>query len=186
MNRKIFRALDILISALSSVVWLPIFGIIFLLLLAETSRPLYIQQRVGRNGCTFRILKFRTMREDVPVIATHLVDSIYITTIGKFLRSSKLDEIPQLINVLIGDMSLVGPRPSLPSLTSVVKEREKLGVLRVRPGITGLSQLRGVDMSTPVILAETDAMMITRFTTKAYFYYLISTLTARWQRPRSL
>ena len=107
--------------------------------------------------------------------ATHLVDSSNITTLGYFLRKFKLDEIPQLYNVLIGNMSLVGPRPCLLNHRKLIMERKKRGVFLVRPGITGLAQVNGIDMSTPTFLAKTDLRMIRQMNLFYYFYYILIT-----------
>jgi lipopolysaccharide/colanic/teichoic acid biosynthesis glycosyltransferase len=111
-----------------------------------------------------------------PSIATHLINSNSITRCGNFLRASKLDELPQLFNVLIGDMSLVGPRPNLLSQIELTKERDSKGVYSIRPGITGLAQIQKIDMSTPKILVATDVQMITHFNTITYFKYIYFTI----------
>jgi lipopolysaccharide/colanic/teichoic acid biosynthesis glycosyltransferase len=105
-----------------------------------------------------------------------MVSSTAVTVIGAFLRRSKLDELPQLWNVLRGDMSLVGPRPGLPGQHELVRARESEGVFSARPGITGLAQLRGIDMSTPELLALTDAEMLRRLNLKSYFAYIFQTV----------
>src|SRR5690554_7462025 len=99
----------------------------------DTGSPLFLQQRVGRHQKLFTLVKFRTMRKDTEHTASHLVDASAVTPIGRFLRRVKLDELPQLWNVLKGEMSLVGPRPCLPSQVRLIAEREKLGVFAVRP-----------------------------------------------------
>lgn len=101
--------------------------------------------------------KFRTMANDTRHVASHLADHDKISPLGHTLRRTKLDELPQLINVLKGEMSFVGPRPSLISQTELIAERKRLNVLRLRPGITGISQIRGIDMRDPVRLAQSDA-----------------------------
>jgi lipopolysaccharide/colanic/teichoic acid biosynthesis glycosyltransferase len=107
---------------------------------------------------------------------THLINSLNITWFGSFLRKFKLDELPQLFNVLIGDMSLVGPRPCLPNQKKLIIERKKRRVFNVRPGITGLAQVLGIDMSTPSLLAKTDSKMIKKMNLFDYFYYIFVTL----------
>jgi O-antigen biosynthesis protein WbqP len=97
------------------------------------------------------------MYVDTPSVPTHDVKASHVTRVGRFLRRTKLDELPQLWNVLKGEMSFVGPRPCLPSQAELIEERLKRGVLALRPGITGISQIRGIDMSTPALLAESDA-----------------------------
>ena len=116
------------------------------------------------------------MRLNTPSVATHLASVSSITSFGSFLRKFKLDELPQLFNVLIGDMSFVGPRPNLFNQEELVFERDKLGVYEVRPGITGLAQINKIDMSTPQLLAETDAKMIQEFNILNYFKYIFLTV----------
>lgn len=127
------------------------------------------------NKKSFTLLKFRTMRPGTESVATHLVDKSAVTTFGQFMRNTKLDELPQLWNVLVGQMSLVGPRPSLCNQLKVIAAREKLGIYRVRPGITGLAQIRGIDMSTPELLAKTDKEMLDSFDAYHYCRYILST-----------
>jgi lipopolysaccharide/colanic/teichoic acid biosynthesis glycosyltransferase len=112
---------------------------------------------VGRHLQPFQLYKLRTMRLDTAHVASHLAPSSQITRVGRLLRRLKIDELPQLICVLRGDMSLVGPRPCLPAQTELVEERSRRGVYKARPGITGLAQVNGIDMSTPVELAIADA-----------------------------
>jgi len=118
---------------------------------------LFRQVRVGRQQRTFTCLKLRTMHIHTPNAGTHEVAASSVTGLGAFLRRTKLDELPQVINVLLNQMSLVGPRPSLPSQTEVIAARAKVGVDVLKPGITGLSQCRGIDMSTPNQLAISDS-----------------------------
>jgi len=166
------RLLDIGISLLALLVFFPFLLAIFFLGLADTGSPIFQQIRVGQNQRPFTLIKFRTMKRETLSVATHLVDPQAVTPIGHFLRRSKLDELPQLWNVLKGEMSLVGPRPCLFSQEELMRERERLGVFAVRPGITGLAQIRGIDMSTPQLLAETDAEMLATLGVREYFQYL--------------
>ena len=112
-------------------------------------------------------------------VATHLVSKNSITKFGGILRSTKLDELPQLWNVLKGDMSLIGPRPSLINQTELIKSREKFNIYNVKPGITGLSQINNIDMSNPELLARKDREMIDKMSLKNYFKYLILTLLGK-------
>jgi len=116
------------------------------------------------------------MRPETASLGTHEVDPNQVTVWGKILRKTKIDELPQLWNVLRGEMSLVGPRPCLPGQNELVQVRRKLEVFSVRPGITGLAQIRGIDMSKPELLAQTDADMIQTLSTKKYFKYIYLTL----------
>ena len=135
----------------------PIMIIIALLIkLSSTGPALFKQERVGIKGTTFTCLKFRTMYLGTENRPTHEVKGAAITKIGHVLRGTKLDELPQLINVLMGDMALVGPRPCLPSQDELIKARQKYGALKVTPGITGLAQINNIDMSEPVRLARID------------------------------
>lgn len=123
--------------------------------------PLFLQTRVGKNQRAFKLLKLRTMAKGTAQKGSHEVSAAQITRVGHFLRRTKIDELPQIWNVLIGDMSFVGPRPCLPNQTELVAERQKRGVFEVRPGITGPAQLAGIDMSTPETLAIADARYVT-------------------------
>ena len=170
------RVFDVVFSAAGLLLGSPLLCVLWVLGWLATRSPIFRQVRLGRNQRPFVLLKFRTMRigtEDVP---THLVSASSITPLGVFLRRSKLDELPQLWNVLRGDMSLVGPRPGLPTQTVLTEARERRGVFKVRPGITGLSQLQGIDMSMPDMLAEVDALMLDRLTVVNYFRYIVATV----------
>ena len=169
------RVLDILISAIGILIFaLPI--VVFCLIsLIGGSPPIFKQTRLGQNKQTFSLLKLRTMRLGTDELPTHLIDSSQVTRVGNVLRSSKVDELPQLLNVFLGQMSLVGPRPCLLNQKELIDAREKLDVFAVRPGITGLAQISGVDMSSPVSLAKLDAKMISNLTLNNYFYLIFLT-----------
>lgn len=152
------RLFDVVASALGLVLGAPVIFVCILLVRRETPGPgLFKQVRVGRDGAPFHCYKLRTMFAGSPSVPTHEAGKAMVTPLGGFLRRSKLDELPQLWNVLKGEMSFVGPRPCLPSQQTLIGERQARGVLTLRPGITGLAQVRGIDMSDPVLLAETDA-----------------------------
>lgn len=124
------------------------------------------------------------MPVDTKSVATHLVGASSVTKLGSFLRKTKLDELPQLLNVLKGDMSLVGPRPCLFNQKELIDARQSKGVLDVRPGITGLAQINEIDMSTPQLLADWDLRMIESMSVKAYFTYIFQTLLGRGRGDR--
>jgi O-antigen biosynthesis protein WbqP len=128
-----------------------------LIRLDSPGAAIFRQKRVGRNRKPFICYKLRTMAAGTKQAGTHEVSASSVTKIGRFLRATKLDEIPQLWNVVRGEMAFVGPRPCLPSQAELVHEREIRGVYGILPGITGLGQVRGIDMSEPLRLAEVDA-----------------------------
>jgi O-antigen biosynthesis protein WbqP len=134
--------------------------VVFCAVLIRLSSPgpaILRQERVGKGAASFICLKLRTMQLGTANIASHLNSTAVITPLGRVLRRLKLDEVPQFWNILKGDMSFVGPRPCLPSQCELIEARRMLGVYALRPGITGVSQVAGVDMSEPVQLAELDA-----------------------------
>ena len=171
------RLLDIIFSFLGLILFFPFFILIFLVGFLDTGFPLFIQKRVGLNLKNFILIKFRTMKIGTLFVATHLIDKSNITRHGYFLRKFKLDELPQLLNVLLGHMSLVGPRPCLPNQKRLIIERKKRGLFKVRPGITGLAQVSGINMSRPVILAKADLKMTKQMNLFYYFYYIFKTVS---------
>lgn len=181
---KLIRMTDILLSICGLVFGSPIIVAISLLCWFDTRSPFFWQERVGQRKRTFTLVKFRTMTVDTPDIASHLASKDSITKLGLFLRRTKLDELPQLWNVLKGEMSLVGPRPCLLSQVELIEHRELLGVFNLRPGITGLAQIQGVDMSDPIRLARIDAQMIEDFSLKAYFRILFWTALGKGRGDR--
>ena len=135
------RFFDIVFSLLGLIVGFPLLLLLTLMGLLDTGSPIFRQVRVGRHQKPFTLIKFRTMAVDTASVATHLASSASITRFGHFLRRTKLDELPQLWNVLKGEMSLVGPRPGLFNQQELTEERAKRHVFDVRPGITGLAQV---------------------------------------------
>ena len=170
------RVFDIIFSFVGLILFGPIFLAVIVIGFFDTGSPIFRQERVGMHKKPFRLMKFRSMHLNAPSVATHLASASSITPFGSFLRKSKLDELPQLWNVLVGDMSLVGPRPNLSNQEELIKERESLGVYSVLPGITGLAQINKIDMSTPKILAEADAKMIEELNSLVYFKYIFLTV----------
>ena len=170
------RIFDILFSFFGLVFLSPILLILFTVCYFDTGLPIFRQERIGKDKQPFRLMKFRSMHLNAPSVATHLASASSITAFGSFLRKSKLDELPQLWNVFLGDMSLVGPRPNLFNQEELIHERDSLGVYSIRPGITGLAQINKIDMSSPQLLAETDAKMIQELNTLGYFKYILLTV----------
>ncbi|NCN68125.1 MAG: lipid carrier--UDP-N-acetylgalactosaminyltransferase [Piscirickettsiaceae bacterium CG18_big_fil_WC_8_21_14_2_50_44_103] len=173
------RFFDFVFALAGLVVGLPVLVLLYVIGLFDTGSPLFFQERVGRHQKPFTLVKFRTMKVDTASVASHLATSSSITKFGRFLRKTKLDELPQLWNVLKGEMSLVGPRPGLFNQTELTEAREKLGVFKVCPGITGLAQVSDIDMSTPELLAETDAKMMDSLSVKDYFKYIFMTVLGK-------
>ena len=170
------RIFDFLFSLIGLIFLFPLMVIVFFISLFDNGSPLFIQSRVGYNLKSFSLIKFRTMPMGVRSAGTHLIKDIKLTSFGNFLRRTKIDEIPQLLNVLFGDMSLVGPRPCLYNQKKLISERKKRGIFKVRPGITGLAQISGINMKTPKILAKTDKKMIKGISLYNYFYYIFKTI----------
>ena len=178
------RLFDFVFALFGLVFGAPVLLILLLIGLFDTGSPIFRQVRVGRNKMPFTLVKFRTMKVDTASVATHLASSSSITPFGHFLRRTKLDELPQLWNVLKGEMSLVGPRPGLFNQEELTAARERYGVFTVRPGITGLSQVDEIDMSTPELLAESDAKMISDMSLTNYFKYIFQTLAGKGSGDR--
>jgi lipopolysaccharide/colanic/teichoic acid biosynthesis glycosyltransferase len=184
MQKPLIRILDILLSLLAIVAGLPLFLIVFIMGMLDSGSPLFLQVRVGKNQKLFTLVKFRTMSEDTQSVGTHLIDSDSITKLGGILRKTKLDELPQFFNVLLGQMSLVGPRPCLPNQTELIEERSKRGVFNVHPGITGLAQINEIDMSTPRKLARYDQIMIKSMSLRLYAKLIIATVLGKGHGDR--
>lgn len=171
------RLLDFILATIGLALLFPVLVLVIFIGAFDTGQPIFIQTRVGKGKKPFRLIKLRTMSTETKSVASHLVDNSSITSFGSFLRKTKIDELPQLINVVKGEMSLVGPRPNLFNQERLIKEREVLGVYDVLPGITGLAQIQNIDMSTPQLLAKIDKQMIDSLTLKSYFKYIIMTAT---------
>lgn len=178
------RFFDIVFSLFGLVVGFPVLMVLYLIGLFDTGSPLFCQERVGRNQQPFTLVKFRTMKKDTASVASHLANMSSITKFGHFLRRTKLDELPQLWNVLKGEMSLVGPRPGLFNQNELTEARAEQRVFNVRPGITGLAQVNDIDMSTPELLAKTDAKMIATLSIKHYFKYIMMTILGKGSGDR--
>jgi lipopolysaccharide/colanic/teichoic acid biosynthesis glycosyltransferase len=175
-NIAMTRIFDIIFSIITLVILFPIYLILFIIGYLDTGSPIFKQERIGYKKKIFYIYKFRSMYINTNSVATHEVDKSSVTKWGRLLRKSKLDELPQLFNVLKGDMSIVGPRPNLPNQFELVEERSKKNIYDFVPGITGLAQIKKIDMSNPKILAEIDHKMVTNFNQFNYFKFIILTI----------
>lgn len=178
------RLLDVVLAIFGILISLPLLIVFILAGYLDTGAPIFRQARVGLRLKSFTIFKLRTMHPDTYSVPSHLADIAAVTPFGRFLRRTKFDELPQLWNVLAGDMSLVGPRPGLLNQIELTVAREALGVFEVRPGITGLAQISGIDMSTPQLLAETDARMIEEMSVYNYFRYITLTFAGNGSGDR--
>ena len=160
MYQKIKRLFDFILSLLGLIILSPIFLVLIVAIKLDSPGPvLFKQKRVGIHKTHFQILKFRTMRIDTPKdMPTHLLKNPeqYITKTGKFLRKTSLDELPQILKILKGDMAIVGPRPALWNQYDLIAERDKYGANDVRPGLTGWAQINGRDELEIPVKAKLD------------------------------
>lgn len=155
------RGCEILVASAMLLVACPAIAFFMMLIRLGSSGPAILaQKRIGRHGEQFTCYKLRTMFLNAPVLPTHAVDTSHYTKFGMFLRKTGLDELPQLWNVVNGTMRIVGPRPSLPTQGTLIAARRRHGILDLHPGITGLAQVRNIDMSDEDLLVATDAIYV--------------------------
>lgn len=179
------RVLEVFLSVGGLILSAPLLVVLVPLIRLSSPGPaIFRQERVGKGRKPFVCYKLRTMAEGTKEAGTHEVSAASVTGIGRCLRKTKLDEIPQLWNVIRGEMSLVGPRPCLPGQHELIAEREKRGVFSVLPGITGLGQVRGIDMSVPERLAECDAEYVERQSVGLDFRLLCATVFGAGREDR--
>ncbi len=148
MYKFLNRPMDIIFSIVAILILSPMLIIITILVKLDSKGPvIFKQQRQGKDSKLFNIYKFRTMITDTPDVSTEKLGdpSLYITRIGLFLRKSSFDELPQLFNIFMGHMSIIGPRPALYNQQELIIMREKIGAHRIRPGLTGYAQVKGRD-----------------------------------------
>lgn len=169
-QRYVKRIIDILLSLNGLIVLAPVFAVLSVWVKLDSPGPVFFRQkRVGRGKTYFDILKFRTMRTDAPSdIPTHLLKNpdAYITRSGRFLRRTSLDELPQIINILMGQMSIVGPRPALWNQDDLIAKRERYGANDVTPGLTGWAQVNGRDELEIAEKARLDGEYVRHITFK--------------------
>lgn len=179
------RSFDVLVSMIGLLVFGgPILILIVIVRLTSPGRGLFAQERVGRNCKPFVCYKIRTMYQDTRAAATHEIEASSVTRIGRWLRRLKLDELPQLWNVVRGDMSLVGPRPCLPTQSELIKKRLERGVFTIRPGISGKAQVLGVDMSDPDELSRIDSEYLNEQTFLGDLVILVRTFNKKSTKDR--
>jgi O-antigen biosynthesis protein WbqP len=180
------RPLDFCLALLVMPVALPLVVALGLLIRLTSPGPaLFRQVRVGRGGRPFLCLKLRTMYRGTADLPSHAVGGSAVTPVGKVLRASKLDELPQLWNILRGEMSFVGPRPCLPTQTELIEARRGLGLEDLRPGITGISQVLGVDMRDPARLAALDASYLPQMSLRCDLAVLARTVVGGGRGDRT-
>ncbi|OMD89407.1 sugar transferase [Paenibacillus odorifer] len=178
------QTIDFLLALIGMLVLWPVFLIIAIAIKTTSKGPiLFKQKRLGKNKSEFYILKFRTMRTDTPQdMPTHLLEDpdFFITKVGKFLRKTSLDELPQIINILKGEMSIVGPRPALWNQYDLIAERDKYGANDIKPGLTGWAQINGRDELPIEKKASLDGEYTTSlsliFDIKVFFMTILSVL----------
>jgi O-antigen biosynthesis protein WbqP len=176
------RLLDICLSLSALIIFSPIFIVLALLIKLESRGPiLFRQRRIGKDKVEFNILKFRTMRIDTPKdTPTHLLNNPeqWITKVGKFLRKTSLDEIPQIINILVGEMTIVGPRPALWNQYDLIEERDKYGANNIVPGLTGWAQINGRDELPIEIKAKLDGEYVEKMGLKMDTMCFLNTIVS--------
>jgi O-antigen biosynthesis protein WbqP len=182
MYMKIKRLIDIILSLIGLIVLSPIYLILIIAIKIDSRGPvLFMQKRVGVNKTHFNIMKFRTMRIDTPKdIPTHLLENPeqYITNMGKFLRKTSLDELPQIWNIFVGQMSIIGPRPALWNQYDLIAERDKYYANDIPPGLTGWAQINGRDELPIEIKAKMDGEYVEKVSfwmdVKCFFWTIVS------------
>jgi len=182
MYKYLKRPLDFLISLIAVVILCPIFLIIAVWIKLNSKGPVFFRQkRVGKNKELFEIYKFRSMRTDTPSdMPTHLLNDpdAFITSSGKFLRKTSLDELPQLINIIKGDMAIIGPRPALWNQYDLIEERDKYKANNIRPGLTGWAQINGRDELEIPVKAKLDGDYIQNISILFDLKCFIGTITS--------
>lgn len=184
MNKKyiiIKNILDFILSLLALIILLPFFFIFAIIIKLESKGPIFFKQkRIGKDKKEFYIYKFRTMRTDTPKdMPTHLLKDAesYITKSGKIFRKTSIDELPQIINILKGQMSIIGPRPALWNQYDLIKERDKYNANSIRPGLTGWAQVNGRDELEIPIKAKLDGEYVQKmsflFDLKIFFETIV-------------
>lgn len=149
----------------------------FVIFIEDGFPIIFIQERVGKDEKIFKIFKLRTMKKNTPMKATHYVSKENYLFFGSYLRKFKIDELPQLINYFKNDIYLIGPRPCLPSQITLIQERRLNQITSLKPGITGLSQVMGYDMSNPVILSKVDGLYLSNKSLRLDVYIFLATFT---------
>ncbi len=176
LHQKLIDLLRNLICCIGLIVISPIMLIAVLALIIEDGLPIFfLQERIGKHKVIFKIIKIRTLQNSAPHVGTHQLEERYKLVVGNLMRKIKLDEFPQLLNVIRGELNLVGPRPGLPNQDLLLRSRAEHEVFNVKPGITGLAQILGYDMSDPQRLSEIDKIYIQNHTVLLNIIILLGT-----------
>ncbi|MED2841997.1 sugar transferase [Bacillus toyonensis] len=183
-KKSLKQIIDVIVAIIGLIVSSPVFLLLIICIMLDSKGPvLFKQRRIGKGKKEFYILKFRTMRIDTPKdMPTHLLvdPDMYITKVGKFLRKTSLDELPQIINIIKGEMSIIGPRPALWNQYDLIKERDKYGANDVTPGLTGWAQINGRDELPIDVKAKLDGEYVDKlsplFDLKVFFMTIKSVL----------
>lgn len=176
LHKKFTRIIRDFICIIGLVAISPVLFFAAIAIFIEDGMPVFfVQERLGKNKLIFKIIKMRTLKLEAPNIGTHELEEKHKLRSGELIRKIKLDEFPQLINVVKGDINLIGPRPGLISQTELTNSRTAKGIFEIKPGITGLAQVLGYDMSDPVKLAAIDKIYIRKQSNYFDFLILIST-----------
>lgn len=178
------RLLDIVCSLLAIIVLSPIMLLSALIIFIQDFGPaIFKQQRVGKNGAIFKFYKFRSMPVNTPNVESHETKKLKVTPFGKFIRRSNIDELPQLFNILKGDMSIIGPRPPIPSQIDLIDWRKENGSIKCRPGLTGLAQVNSYDFMPVKEKADWDGRYAKRITFKNDLMILLKTFLYLTKKP---
>ena len=178
------RVGDLLVSSIASLVAAPIALLICGAIKMEDGGPvLFVQERIGRNGEKFMLYKFRSMPTDVASVPSSHAGDLKVTKVGRVIRRTNLDEVPQLANVLMGTMTLVGPRPAIPAQRDLLEARKRSGVLELKPGLTGLAQVNSYDGMPEHEKAQWDAKYLSVIGLLSDLRIMLSTVTYVFREP---
>ncbi len=171
-----------IISAICFLLISPVIILSMIFIFIEDGLPtVFTQKRLGKNKKEFYIYKLRTMKKNTPNLATHEINKDKLLNVGVFLRKFKIDELPQVLNYIKGDINLVGPRPGLPSQKELAHQREINNIFDIKPGITGLAQILGYDMSDPILLSKIDKIYLNNQSTDVKLRILLATFYKRYR-----
>jgi O-antigen biosynthesis protein WbqP len=183
-ERYLKRVMDLLLAGVAFIVLAPLTIVVALAIKLDDGGPVFFrQERVGQRGARFVLLKFRSMKQNVGDLPSDRATALPITKVGRVLRRTNVDELPQLVSILRGDMSIVGPRPALPAQEQLLELRERYGAAHLRPGLTGLAQVRSYDGMPVTHKAELDGQYAARVTAVRDVAIIFATVGYLFRRP---